>query len=83
MRNGSLRSEVTYCRFSGRKRRRVYHRHKGLKEKERHDDAVRRQAIENELRAKMAGSGAMRRDKNAVITAASAAAAAPKRTKVS
>ena len=54
-----------------------------MKEKERHEDAVRRQAIENELRAKMAGSGAMRRDKNAVITAASAEAAAPKRTKVS
>ena len=54
-----------------------------MKEKERHEDVIRRQAIENELRAKMAGSGAMRRDKNAVITAASAAAAAPKRTKVS
>ena len=44
---------------------------------------VRRQAIENELRAKMAGYNAKCRDKNHMITAASAATATvPKHTKV-
>ena len=75
-------SKLQITNFFCRKRRIEYHRNKGLKEKEKHEEEVRRQAIENEFRAKMAGRDAVRRDKNFVITAASAAAASPKHTKV-
>ncbi len=73
------RCVASFCR----KRRRDYQRQKLQKEREKHEEVVRRQAIENELRAKqLEAKSGFKMTKGKVITAAIAAATAPKQSKV-